>query len=143
MTDGHQTGVPAMPLDLSVPVLLVDDEELTAELVATYLGGIGFENVDHAADGLDAWTMMRHRPYGLVVSDYSMKPMNGLMFLQAVRDDEETRSVRFLLITASEDAEIPRKAAELGTDGFLRKPFTSQELRAVTEQVFAGAAKAA
>jgi two-component system chemotaxis response regulator CheY len=132
-----------MPLDLSVPVLLVDDEELTAELVATYLGGIGFGDVDHAADGLDAWTMMRHRAYGLVISDYSMKPMNGLMFLQAVREDAETRSVRFLLITASEDAEIPRKAAELGTDGFLRKPFTSQELREVVEQVFAGAAKAA
>jgi hypothetical protein len=41
------------------------------------LRGIGFENIDHAAGGLDAWTMMCHKPYGLVISDYRLKPMNG------------------------------------------------------------------
>ena len=139
----HPQLVFRMALDLARPVLIVDDEELTAELVSTYLAGIGFANVDHAADGLDAWTMMRHRAYGLVISDYAMKPMNGLMFLQAVREDEELRRVRFLLITASSDPEIEARAAALGADAFLRKPFTMQGLREAVERVFAEAAKAA
>ena len=86
---------------------------------------------------------MRHRAYGLVISDYGMKPMNGLMFLQAVREDEELRRVRFLLITASSDPEIEARAAALGADAFLRKPFTMQGLREAVERVFGAAAKAA
>jgi two-component system, chemotaxis family, chemotaxis protein CheY len=139
----HPQPVFRMALDLARPVLIVDDEELTAELVSTYLAGIGFANVDLAADGLDAWTMMRYRAYGLVISDYGMKPMNGLMFLQAVREDEELRRVRFLLITASSDPEIEARAAALGADAFLRKPFTMKGLREAVERVFGAAAKAA
>ncbi len=132
-----------MPFHPAVPVLIVDDEDLTAELVATYLSSIGFSDVDHAADGLDAWTMMRHRPYGLVISDYSMKPMNGLMFLQAVRADEALRSVRFMLITASRDPAIAHQAEVLGAEAFLSKPFSLQALRDALERIAGLEARAA
>jgi two-component system chemotaxis response regulator CheY len=63
---------------------------------------------------LDAWTMMRHKPYGLIISDFRMKPMNGLMFLHAVREDEHLRQTRFMLITGSADLAIaaePKRSA--------------------------------
>ncbi len=43
-------------------------------MMEALLYGIGFEHVDRAADGLDAWPMMRQRRYEIVVSDYRMTP---------------------------------------------------------------------
>jgi CheY-like chemotaxis protein len=64
-------------------------EDFTAGVIEALLYGIGFEHVDRAADGLDAWTMMHQRRYALVICDYRMAPMSGLMFLQSVREDPE------------------------------------------------------
>ncbi len=122
-----------MPFNRRLPVLVVEDEDFTAEVVEALLVGIGFEHVDRAADGLDAWTMMRQRRYALVVSDYRMAPMNGLMFLQSVREDPDLQDTRILLLTAASAPEIRREAERLGADAFLLKPFTPKALRVSLE----------
>ena len=120
---------PPMPLDPALPILLVEDEALTMDLFAAMLTAAGFNNVDRATDGLDAWTKLRHRRYGLVISDYAMRPMDGLRLLQALRDDDDLKHTPFLLVSAVSHSSIEAAAEVAGADAFMPKPFTPGRLQ--------------
>ena len=119
-----------MPLSQRGPILLVEDDTPSAELITILLKGIGVREVDRAADGLDAWTLLQHKSYDLLISDVRMTPVDGLTFLHSLRAEPQFASVRVLLITASRDPAVLRRAKALGADGFLLKPFTADSLQA-------------
>ena len=57
-----------MALDLSMPVLVVDDYKTMVRIIRNLLKQLGFENVDDAADGTEAFAKMKDQKYGLVIS---------------------------------------------------------------------------
>ena len=66
-----------MAVDLSMPILVVDDYGTMIRIIRNLLKQLGFDNVDDASDGALALTKMRGRRYGLVISDWNMEPMTG------------------------------------------------------------------
>jgi two-component system chemotaxis response regulator CheY len=74
---------------------------------------LGFNDVDDAADGTEAFQKMQGRKYGLVISDWNMEPMTGYEFLKQVRADENLSRTPFIMVTARiQDRErdcLPRK----------------------------------
>ena len=58
-----------MAVDLSMPVLVVDDYNTMVRIIRNLLKQLGFEHVDDANDGSQALAKMRERKYGLVISD--------------------------------------------------------------------------
>jgi two-component system chemotaxis response regulator CheY len=66
-----------MAIDLSMPVLVVDDHGTMICILRDLLKQIGFEDIDAAADGSAALAKMRDKKYGLVISDWNMTPMTG------------------------------------------------------------------
>jgi two-component system, chemotaxis family, chemotaxis protein CheY len=61
-----------MAVDPSMPVLIVDDYKTMIRIIRNLLKQLGFANVDEAGDGSAALDMMRHKDYGLVISDWNM-----------------------------------------------------------------------
>lgn len=57
-------------------------------IIRNLLKQLGFSDVDDAADGTEALGKMRRKKYGLVISDWNMKPMTGYEVLKEVRTDE-------------------------------------------------------
>ena len=53
-----------MALDLSMPVLVVDDYKTMIRIIKNLLKQLGFEDVDDAADGTEALAKMQERRYG-------------------------------------------------------------------------------
>src|ERR1700758_1559761 len=73
-----------MAVDLSMPVLVVDDYSTMIRIIRNLLKQLGFENIDDASDGSAALNKMRAKKYGLVISDWNMEPMTGYDLLREV-----------------------------------------------------------
>jgi two-component system chemotaxis response regulator CheY len=117
-----------MPLNTSVPVLIVDDSATVRRIVRQILRQCGFNDLAEASDGLQAADRMRTGRFGLVISDVDMAPMNGIELLRAVRRDPALRETCFVLMTAFRDTAHVAAAKEYGADALLLKPFTAEML---------------
>src|ERR1700716_4685944 len=94
-----------MAVDLSMPVLVVDDYNTMIRIIRNLLKQIGFQDIDDAADGSAALARMRHKQYGLVISDWNMEPMTGYELLKEVRADDQLRTTPFIMVTAESKTE--------------------------------------
>jgi len=128
-------------------VLIVDDHNRTRELLKTLLRAIGYADVLEAGTGAAALSLLHDEAVGLVISDYHMRPMNGLDLVNRIRADEALFDIPFILISGDDDLALVRGAARAGVD-LLIKPFRPEELLAAVHravgrpQAAAGAAGA-
>ncbi|GMM62405.1 response regulator [Novosphingobium pituita] len=124
--------------DRMVDILVVDDDELTVEMVARSLAkvGPGFRAIA-ACDGLEALDILRgrsplrlKRPH-IVLLDLNMPRMNGFEFLEAIRsDDELSQTVVFVLTTSDADSDLTRAYREQ-VAGYMVKSHAGQQFARV------------
>ncbi|MDJ1157887.1 response regulator [Chelatococcus sp. SYSU_G07232] len=124
-----------MAVDLSMPILVVDDYQTMVRIIRNLLKQIGFEDVDEASDGTTALAKMRERRYALVISDWNMEPMTGYELLQQVRADATLNHTPFIMVTAESKTENVVAAKKAGVNNYIVKPFNAQTLKAKIEQV--------
>jgi two-component system chemotaxis response regulator CheY len=129
-----------MAVDLSIPILVVDDYNTMIRIIRNLLRQLGFENVDDAADGTTALARLRGKQYGLIISDWNMEPMTGFDLLQEVRGDPKLAATPFIMITAESKTENVIAAKKAGVSNYIVKPFNAQTLKNKIEAVFADAA---
>jgi two-component system chemotaxis response regulator CheY len=126
-----------MAVDLSMPVLVVDDYQTMIRIICNLLKQLGFQNVDNATDGAAALAKMRERRYGLVISDWNMEPMSGYDLLKEVRADERLGKTPFIMITAESKTENVIAAKRAGVNNYIVKPFNAETLQHKIAAVFA------
>jgi len=125
-----------MALDLSMPVLVVDDYKTMVRIIRNLLKQLGFENVEDAADGTEALAKMKARKFGLVISDWNMEPMTGYELLKQVRSDASLTKTPFIMVTAESKTENVIAAKKAGVNNYIVKPFNAQTLKGKIEAVF-------
>lgn len=124
-----------MAVDLSMPILVVDDHRTVARILQKLLASLGFGDVETAASGEEALARLEGRPYGLVISDWSMEPMGGDELVRRLRGDAARRGTPFILVSADDRPEKTGAARAAGADTYLPKPFDAQELKACMNEV--------
>jgi two-component system, chemotaxis family, chemotaxis protein CheY len=127
-----------MALDLSMPVLVVDDYSTMIRIIRNLLKQIGFEDIDDAPDGGAALAKMQERRYGLVISDWNMEPMSGYELLKRVRASSALAKTPFIMVTAESKTENVVAARDAGVSNYIVKPFNAQTLKAKIEAAFTG-----
>ncbi len=125
-----------MSVDLTMPVLVVDDYSTMIRIIRNLLKQLGFEDVDDANDGSSALVKMRQKKYGLVISDWNMEPMTGYELLKEVRGDPGLSKTPFIMVTAESKTENVIAAKKAGVDNYIVKPFNAQTLKAKIDAVF-------
>ena len=125
-----------MALDVSMPILVVDDYATMVRIIKNLLNQLGFQDIDDANDGVSALEKMRTRRYGLVISDWNMEPMTGYEFLRVVRGEDGLRDTHFIMVTAESKTENVIAAKKAGVSNYIVKPFNAQTLKAKIEAVF-------
>ncbi|QTL04869.1 response regulator [Aquabacter sp. L1I39] len=125
-----------MAVDLSMPVLVVDDYKTMVRIIRNLLKQIGFDDVDEAADGTEALAKLKERRYGLVISDWNMEPMTGYELLKRVRDDADLGEIPFIMVTAEAKSENVIAAKKAGVSNYIVKPFNAQTLKGKIDTVF-------
>jgi len=126
-----------MVIDLSMPVLLVDDQMTMIRIIGNLLKQLGFVNVDDANSGAAALSKMRAKRYGFVISDWHMDNMSGYDLLKEVRSDPALKQTPFILVTAETKVDNVIAARKAGVNTYLIKPFDAQTLKKKIESVFA------
>jgi two-component system, chemotaxis family, chemotaxis protein CheY len=118
-----------MAVDLSTPVLVVDDFATMTRLIAGLLRQLGFRDIDTTTDGNSALRMMDERSYGLILSDWNMEPVTGLDLVKSIRADEKLNDLPFVMVTAEAKPENVMIAKLAGVDAYIVKPFNAETLR--------------
>ena len=125
-----------MAVDLSMPVLVVDDYNTMIRILRNLLKQLGFQDIDDAADGTAALAKMRQKKYGLVISDWNMEPMTGYDLLKEVRGDPGLAATPFIMVTAESKTENVIAAKKAGVNNYIVKPFNAATLKTKIEAVF-------
>ncbi|MFI7112781.1 response regulator [Nonomuraea sp. NPDC050227] len=109
--------------DGPVSVLIVEDEEITAEANRVYVERVaGFEVAGVARSGGEALRFLRGRPVDLILLDLYLPDMHGLEVCRAVRAGGLLCDV--IAVTSARDLATVRSAVSLGVSQYLLKPFT-------------------
>jgi two-component system, chemotaxis family, chemotaxis protein CheY len=119
-----------MTLDLSMPILVVDDNPSVLGVLVLLLEKIGFTAVDEAVDGADALSQMLQRNYGLVISDWQMEPMDGFELLRQIRSSKAFPAMPFIMVTVNAEVGKAVSAMDAGANGYIVKPFSDRILKA-------------
>ena len=115
-------------------ILCVDDEVMNLKLLEAILLPSGYEVVT-AGDGQEALRKIRERKVDCVLLDVMMPKMNGFDTCRKIKEDEETRHLPVVLITALTSREDRIRGIEAGADDFLSKPFDEGEVIARTRML--------
>ncbi|MFN5609687.1 MAG: response regulator [Holosporales bacterium] len=118
-----------MSVNKDMNVLIVDDYKTMLRIVRNLLKQIGFNNVDEAEDGVSAYAKLQQRSYGLVISDWNMKPMSGYDLLLKLRAEPRFKDLPFILVTAEGKTENVIAAKKAGVNNYIVKPFNAQTLQ--------------
>jgi two-component system chemotaxis response regulator CheY len=118
-----------MAVDKNAPILIVDDYKTMLRIIRNLLQQIGFTEIDEATDGAAALDRIRSRSYQLVLTDWNMQPMTGLELLKKVREQEQTKKLPVILVTAESKAENIVAAKQAGVNNYIIKPFTAEVLK--------------
>ena len=108
-------------------VLVVDDEPQVVWMLRFSLEAEGYQTLE-ARDGRAALEEIRcHRP-NLVLLDVMMPVMDGWSVLEALQALPEPERPRVVVVSARASLRDRAKAAELGADAFVAKPFNVEDL---------------
>ena len=107
-------------------ILLVDDSKTMRNVQKSVLSLIGFNEVEEAADGLDALTKVNAVKPDLILLDWNMPNMDGLTFVQKYR----AQGGKALIVMVTTEAEKTRviSAIKAGVNNYVIKPFTPELL---------------
>ena len=109
-------------------VIIVDDEHVIRQGLKKIIDweNLGFEIVDEAKNGLEAFDKIMTQNPDLVMLDIRMPGMDGITLLEKMRDIKLTTKVIFL--TGFAEFDYAKSAIALGVESFLTKPFDENEL---------------
>jgi signal transduction histidine kinase len=121
--------MPQKPGQSRPRLLFVEDDatlrtHLAAELSNEYV-------VDTAGDGIEALKAVMRRKPDLIVTDIVMPQMDGLELLKTLRSEPGTQGLPVLLISGRAEEAQRIEGFREGADGYLAKPYSVSELRAV------------
>nr|HID57863.1 two-component system response regulator [Desulfobacterales bacterium] len=110
-------------------VLVVDDEDRNLRLMEAMLVTLGYE-VIQARDGEEALKKVQEIPPDVILLDIMMPKMDGFEVARLLKEDEETKIIPIVMVTALKEVEDRVKALDVGADDFLTKPVDKTELEA-------------
>jgi len=125
-----------MPAAAAIKVMVVDDQTSMRAMIRRALQDLGFKDVRDKPSATEALAAVKSDRVHLIISDYNMPEMDGLQFLEAVRNDAVIGKTVFIMLTGSADKEIVQKAAALGVNNYVVKPFAPAALKEKIERVF-------
>lgn len=118
-----------MAVNKNMSILIVDDYKTMLRIIRNLLKQLGFDNVEEACDGSEAWNKIALKDYDLIISDWNMEPMSGYDLLLKVRSEPRTKAIPFVLVTAESKTENVIAAKKAGVNNYIVKPFNADTLK--------------
>jgi GAF domain-containing protein/CheY-like chemotaxis protein/class 3 adenylate cyclase len=120
----------------SARVLVVDDNTDLRNYVSRILQQQGYQ-VKTARNGAEGLELVQSYQPQLIVTDLMMPLVSGLEMIQMIRQDESSKGIPIVLLTAKADEDTRLEGREQGADAYLAKPFNDRELLAEVRNLLA------
>jgi len=115
-------------------VLIVDDEVHIVHVVAIKLRNNGYEPIT-AGNGKEAFELACREKPDVIIADYMMPIMDGLELLEKLRENDRTKDIPFILLTARNFAIDDVRQQQLEVSQCITKPFSPKELLRTVEDI--------
>ena len=125
---GCQNGSKDLNVAKHLKILVVDDFSTMRRIIRNLLKEIGYEDIEEAEDGQQAFNKLKLMTFDFVVTDINMPNMNGFQLLSAIKKDPALAALPVLMVTAEARKEDIVAAAQGGAAGYIVKPFTKATL---------------
>ena len=114
----------------SLKALVVEDNAHMRALLRSLLIALGLRDVTEAANGDEAFALLREHGADLILTDLSMEPVDGIAFTRAVRSAENSPNpyVPIIMVTGHTERHRVEAARDAGVTEFLAKPVTVHNL---------------
>ncbi|MBC8550887.1 MAG: chemotaxis response regulator CheY [Nitrospira sp.] len=122
--------------DLKIKILVVDDFSTMRRIVKNLLKQLGYESIDEAEDGEQAYIKLQNGNYGFVISDWNMPNLDGLSLLKKIRSDPAMKDLPVLMVTAEAEKDKVITAIQAGVNNYVVKPFTGEVLKEKIDKIF-------
>lgn len=108
-------------------ILLVEDEEMLVNVLATVLQEEGFV-VRKSTSAEEALEVLPGFRPDLIISDIKLSEMDGFTMLESIRANKKNTSLPFICLTALDDTLSAQRAKQLGATAYMTKPFDVDDL---------------
>jgi two-component system chemotaxis response regulator CheY len=114
-----------------VDALIVDDSSVMRKIVERLLrqAGIKLGNVYEAGNGAEALAVLVEHPVHLILCDINMPVMDGLEFVKQLAGVNNAKDVPVVMITTEGSESHVVQALSAGARGYIRKPFTAEQVK--------------
>ena len=119
-------------------VLLIEDDVVLRENTAEILELSNFEVIT-ASNGLEGVALAKSSMPDIIVSDIMMPELDGHGVFEILANDEHTKYIPFIFLSAKTERKDIRKGMDMGADDYITKPFEEEELISAIESRIARA----
>ncbi|HBI14155.1 MAG TPA: hypothetical protein DDY20_01305 [Desulfobulbaceae bacterium] len=119
---------------MSKRIITVDDSPSVRKMVEFSLKSKGYV-MGSAGDGVEALELLRQEPFDAIILDVNMPRMNGLEFLENIKNDENLAAIPVIMLTTEGQDEDRDKAMALGATAYIVKPFKPTQLLSLLEEI--------
>lgn len=105
-------------------VLIVEDLSLMRRVIKQVLNTIGINDIIEVKDALEALKTLNNEEFDLILLDWLMPNMNGIQFLEIIKNDPKYKNISVIMISAITDKYSIIHALKKGVDDYISKPFT-------------------
>lgn len=114
-------------------ILSVDDSNTTFSLLKAIFGNKGIE-VLSASTGRSAIKILNQEKINLIVMDIVIPKINGLDLIKRIKENEKTKNIPVIVLTAAETKKYKDKAIQMGAVDYIEKPFQIDSFVDVVEK---------
>ncbi len=125
---------------MPIRALIIDDSSVMRKIVERCLrqAGIDLKQVLEAGNGAEALSVLQGNPVDLILCDINMPVMDGLEFMKQLPGIENAKDVPVVMITTEGSESHVVQALSCGARGYIRKPFTLEQVKEHVIPVLAG-----
>ncbi|HEY8056855.1 MAG TPA: response regulator [Terriglobales bacterium] len=116
---------------MSKTILIVDSSTVMRRIIerSLVLAGLELQQLVEASNGAEALAAIEQHHPEIVLSEIKLDQLSGLDLLRRLREDEATRTLPFIFISSQAAESQVQEALTLGAQGFIRKPFTADQVK--------------
>jgi len=120
-------------------VLVVEDSDATRSMIVAALDDPDRREVFEACSGFEALRLLPRHIFDAIVTDVNMPDINGLELIGFLKNHPQYRTIPILVVSTEVAEADVQRAMALGSQEYVRKPFTPEEISAAVERLLASA----
>lgn len=115
-------------------VLLIDDQPTVLDIHAAILKSLKLDlNIVKMTDPVEALAWMQNKQVDLIITDFRMHKMNGMQFVQALKNPDDVLTHAIVVVTVLKDQATHQELIAAGASACLTKPVQTQELAQISK----------